>query len=29
LQATRAVAETETRATDRLPPPGSIVNILV
>ncbi len=29
LQATRAAAETEARAADRLPPPGSIVNILV
>jgi hypothetical protein len=29
LQATRAAAATEARAADRLPPPGSIVNILV
>ena len=29
LQATRAVAATEARAADRLPPPGSIVDILV
>ena len=29
LQAARAAAETEARAADRLPPPGSIVNILV
>ena len=29
MQATRAVAATEARAADRLPPPGSIVNILV
>ena len=29
LRATRAAAETEARAADRLPPPGSIVNILV
>ena len=28
-QAVRSVAETEARAADRLPPPGSIVNILV
>jgi hypothetical protein len=28
-QAVRSVAATEARATDRLPPPGSIVNILV
>ena len=29
FQATRAAAATEARAADRLPPPGSIVNILV
>ncbi len=29
LQATRAATATEARAADRLPPPGSIVNILV
>jgi hypothetical protein len=29
LQATRSVAATEARGADRLPPPGSIVNILV
>ena len=29
LQATRAAAATEARAADRLPPPGSIVNIVV
>jgi hypothetical protein len=29
LQATRAAAATEARAADRLPPPGSILNILV
>jgi hypothetical protein len=29
LQATRAAAAAEARAADRLPPPGSIVNILV
>jgi hypothetical protein len=28
-QAARTVAEAEARAADRLPPPGSIVNILV
>ena len=28
-EAVRSVAATEARATDRLPPPGSIVNILV
>ena len=28
-QAVRTVAATEARASDRLPPPGSIVNILV
>lgn len=28
-QAARTVAATEARATDRLPPPGSIINILV
>lgn len=28
-QAVRSVAATEARAADRLPPPGSIVNILV
>ncbi|HLY78426.1 MAG TPA: hypothetical protein VKQ70_03570 [Caulobacteraceae bacterium] len=28
-QAVRSVAATEARATDRLPPPGSLVNILV
>jgi hypothetical protein len=28
-QATRTVAATEARAADRLPPPGSLVNILV
>jgi hypothetical protein len=28
-QAVRSVAAAEARATDRLPPPGSIVNILV
>jgi hypothetical protein len=28
-QAARTVAATETRAADRLPPPGSILNILV
>jgi hypothetical protein len=28
-QAVRTVAATEARATDRLPPPGSIINILV
>ncbi|HZZ89877.1 MAG TPA: hypothetical protein VFE13_16235 [Caulobacteraceae bacterium] len=28
-QAARTVAATEARAADRLPPPGSIVNILV
>jgi hypothetical protein len=28
-QAVRTVAATEARAADRLPPPGSIVNILV
>jgi hypothetical protein len=28
-QAARSVAATEARATDRLPPPGSIINILV
>jgi hypothetical protein len=28
-QAVRSVAATEARATDRLPPPGSIINILV
>jgi hypothetical protein len=28
-QAARSVAATEARAADRLPPPGSIVNILV
>jgi hypothetical protein len=28
-QAARTVAAAETRATDRLPPPGSILNILV
>ena len=29
FQATRAAAATEARAADKLPPPGSIVNILV
>jgi hypothetical protein len=29
VQATRAVAAAEARAADRLPPPGSIVDILV
>ena len=29
FQAARSVAATEARAADRLPPPGSIVNILV
>jgi hypothetical protein len=29
LQATRAAAAAEARAADRLPPPGSLVNILV
>ncbi len=29
FQATRAAAAAEARAADRLPPPGSIVNILV
>ena len=29
MQAARSVASTEARAADRLPPPGSIVNILV
>ena len=29
LQATRAAAATEARAADRLPPPGSIVDIMV
>ncbi len=28
-QAARTVAATEARASDRLPPPGSIINILV
>jgi hypothetical protein len=28
-QAVRSVAEADARANDRLPPPGSIVNILV
>jgi hypothetical protein len=28
-QAVRSVAAAEARATDRLPPPGSIINILV
>jgi hypothetical protein len=28
-QAVRSVTETEARAADRFPPPGSIVNILV
>ena len=28
-QAVRSVAAVEARATDRIPPPGSIVNILV
>jgi hypothetical protein len=28
-QAIRSVAAAEARATDRLPPPGSIINILV
>lgn len=28
-QAVRSVAATEARAADRLPPPGSIINILV
>ncbi len=29
VQAVRSVAAAEARATDRLPPPGSIINILV
>lgn len=29
LQAARAAAATEARAADRLPPPGSVINILV